>query len=66
MSTTFTIDSSTSRATPVSAPMRRLTVPLIRRRKQEIADGAEPLGMLTAYPVRMAQRMGPPCDMPVS
>lgn len=63
MSTTFTIDSSTSRATPVSAPMRRLTVPMIRRRKQEIADGAEPLVMLTAYTVRMAQIMDPHCDM---
>ena len=47
MSTTFTIDTSTSRAHPTPAPMRRLTVPAIRTRK---ADGvtAEPLVMLTA------------------
>ena len=32
MSTTYTIDSSTSRATPVSAPMKRVTVPAIRKR----------------------------------
>jgi 3-methyl-2-oxobutanoate hydroxymethyltransferase len=60
MSTTFTIDSSTSRATPVAAPMKRLTVPAIRKRK-----GAEatPLVMLTAYTVRMAQLLDPHCDL---
>lgn len=58
MSTTFTIDSSTSRATPVSAPMKRVTVPAIRARK-----GGEPLVMLTAYTVRMAQLLDPHCDM---
>ncbi|WNO54891.1 3-methyl-2-oxobutanoate hydroxymethyltransferase [Stakelama saccharophila] len=60
MSTTYTIDTSTSRATPVSAPMKRLTVPAIRKRKG--AD-SEPLVMLTAYTVRMAQLMDPHCDM---
>ncbi|MBR0552179.1 3-methyl-2-oxobutanoate hydroxymethyltransferase [Stakelama marina] len=60
MSTTYTIDSSTSRATPVSAPMKRLTVPAIRKRKG--ADN-EPLVMLTAYTVRMAQLLDPHCDM---
>jgi len=62
MSTTFTIDTSTSRAHPTPAPMRRLTVPAIRTRK---ADGvtAEPLVMLTAYTVRMAQLLDPHCDM---
>ena len=62
MSTTFTIDTSTSRAHPTPAPMRRLTVPAIRARK---ADGvtAEPLVMLTAYTVRMAQLLDPHCDM---
>jgi len=64
MSTTFTIDTATSRATPVSAPMKRLTVPAIRARKAAIAAGkGEPLVMLTAYTVRMAQLMDPHCDM---
>ncbi|MBB3473325.1 3-methyl-2-oxobutanoate hydroxymethyltransferase [Sphingomonas sp. BK345] len=64
MSTTFTIDSATSRATPVAAPMKRLTVPAIRQRKAAIAAGkGEPLVMLTAYTVRMAQLMDPQCDM---
>jgi 3-methyl-2-oxobutanoate hydroxymethyltransferase len=58
MSTTFTIDTSTSRATPTPAPMKRLTVPAIRVRK-----GAEPLVMLTAYTVRTAQILDPHCDM---
>lgn len=63
MSTTYTIDSSTSRATPVSAPMKRLTVPAIRKRKDELAQGGQPLVMLTAYTVRMAQLLDPHCDM---
>jgi 3-methyl-2-oxobutanoate hydroxymethyltransferase len=63
MSTTYTIDSSTSRATPVSAPMKRLTVPAIRKRKAEMGEGGEPLVMLTAYTVRMAQLLDPHCDM---
>ena len=58
MSTTFTIDSSTSRATPVSAPMKRVTVPAVRKRK-----GGEPLVMLTAYTVRTAQLFDPHCDL---
>lgn len=64
MSTTFTIDSSTSRATPVSAPMKRITVPTVRARKAQLAKGeGEPLVMLTAYTVRMAQLMDPHCDL---
>ena len=64
MSTTFTIDSATSRANPVSAPMKRLTVPAVRDRKAKIAAGTgEPLVMLTAYTVRMAQLMDPHCDL---
>jgi len=64
MSTTFTIDTSTSRATPVSAPMKRLTVPALRARKAAIAEGrGEPIVMLTAYTVRMAQLLDPHCDM---
>ena len=58
MSTTFTIDTATSRATPTPAPLKRLTVPAIRKRK-----GGEPLVMLTAYTVRMAQLLDPHCDM---
>lgn len=58
MSTTFTIDSSTSRATPVATPMKRVTVPAVRQRK-----GKEPLVMLTAYTVRTAQILDPHCDM---
>lgn len=38
--------------------MKRLTVPRIRQRK-----GEEPLVMLTAYTVRMAQIMDPHCDL---
>ncbi|MEP6786665.1 MAG: 3-methyl-2-oxobutanoate hydroxymethyltransferase [Sphingomonadales bacterium] len=62
MSTTFTLDTSTSRANPTPAPMKRLTVPAIRARK---ANGgtSEPLVMLTAYTVRMAQLLDPHCDM---
>jgi 3-methyl-2-oxobutanoate hydroxymethyltransferase len=58
MSTTYTIDTSTSRAHPTPAPMKRLTVPSVRVRK-----GGEPLVMLTAYTVRMAQLLDPHCDM---
>jgi 3-methyl-2-oxobutanoate hydroxymethyltransferase len=57
-STTLTFDTSTSRANPTPSPMKRLTVPRIRQRK-----GAEPLVMLTAYTVRMAQLLDPHCDM---
>ncbi len=63
MSTTFTIDTATSRATPTPAPMKRLTVPAIRDRKSGSAGGAEPLVMLTAYTVRMAQLLDPHCDL---
>lgn len=55
---TYTIDSATSRATPVPAPMKRLTVPAIRDRK-----GGEPIVMLTAYTMRMAQLLDPHCDV---
>ncbi len=57
-SKTLTFDKSTSRANPTPTPMKRLTVPRIRQRK-----GAEPLVMLTAYTVRMAQLLDPHCDM---
>ena len=64
MSTIFTLDTSTSRATPVAAPMKRLTVPAVKRRKAEIASGdGKPLVMLTAYTVRTAQLLDPHCDL---
>ncbi len=64
MSTTYTIDGATSRATPVPAPMKRVTIPAIRARKAAIAAGtAEPLVMLTAYTVRTAQLLDPHCDL---
>jgi 3-methyl-2-oxobutanoate hydroxymethyltransferase len=55
---TLTMPVSTSRANPTPSPMKRLTVPRIRQRK-----GGEPLVMLTAYTVRMAQIMDPHCDL---
>jgi 3-methyl-2-oxobutanoate hydroxymethyltransferase len=62
MSTTYTIDTSTSRANPTPAPMKRLTVPAIRARKTDRIT-AEPVVMLTAYTVRMAQILDPHCDI---
>lgn len=62
MSTTFTLDSSTSRAHPTPTPMRRLSVPAIQQRKSEGAT-ADPLVMLTAYTARQAQLLDPYCDM---
>jgi 3-methyl-2-oxobutanoate hydroxymethyltransferase len=58
MSITHSLDTSTSRANPVPAPMKRLTVPKIQERK-----AAEPIVMLTAYTARMAQLLDPHCDM---
>jgi len=62
MSTTFQLDTSTSRANPTPAPMKRLTVPGLRGRK---VDGvtAEPIVMLTAYTARQAQLLDPHCDL---
>jgi 3-methyl-2-oxobutanoate hydroxymethyltransferase len=59
---TFTIDTSTSRATPSPVPGKRMTAPSIRARK---ADGKteQPIVMLTAYTMRMAQLLDPHCDM---
>ena len=62
MSTTFQIDTSTSRANPTPAPMKRLTVPRIRARKKDgVTD--EPLVMLTAYTARQAQLLDAHCDL---
>src|SRR5688572_22327566 len=59
---TFTIDTSTSRATPTPVPGKRITVPALRGRK---VDGKtdQPIVMLTAYTMRMAQLLDPHCDM---
>ncbi len=62
MSTTFQLDTSTSRAHPTPSPMRRLTIPALRGRK---VDGvtAEPIVMLTAYTARQAQLLDAHCDL---
>ena len=62
MSTTFQLDTATSRSHPTPQPMRRLTVPAIRKRK---IDGvtAEPIVMLTAYTARQAQLLDAHCDI---
>ncbi len=60
---TYTLDTSTSRANPTPAPMKRLTVPALLGRKAAIRAGGEPLVMLTAYTVRMAQLLDPHCDV---
>ncbi len=59
---TFTIDTKTSRATPSPVPGKRMTAPSIRARK---VDGKteQPIVMLTAYTMRMAQLLDPYCDM---
>ncbi|MFN2100842.1 3-methyl-2-oxobutanoate hydroxymethyltransferase [Altererythrobacter sp. MF3-039] len=62
MSTTFQLDTSTSRANPTPRPRKRLTVPKIRDHKK---DGLtkEPLVMLTAYTARQAQLLDEHCDL---
>jgi 3-methyl-2-oxobutanoate hydroxymethyltransferase len=57
-----TLDTGTSRATPTPVPGKRTTVPSIRARK---VDGKteQPIVMLTAYTMRMAQLLDPHCDM---
>ncbi|MBB3941061.1 3-methyl-2-oxobutanoate hydroxymethyltransferase [Novosphingobium fluoreni] len=62
MSTTFQLDTATSRANPTPQPMKRLTVPAIQRRKVEGVT-ADPLVMLTAYTARQAQLLDPHCDL---
>lgn len=58
----ITLETDTSRATPSPVPGKRMTVPAIRARK---VDGKteEPLVMLTAYTMRMAQLLDPHCEM---
>lgn len=55
---TYTLDTATSRATPVPTAMKRVTVPAIMARK-----GGEPIVMLTAYTARTAQLLDPHCDI---
>ncbi|MGI8704776.1 MAG: 3-methyl-2-oxobutanoate hydroxymethyltransferase [Sphingomicrobium sp.] len=57
-----TIDTDTSRATPSPVPGKRTTVPSIRARKQD-GKTEQPIVMLTAYTMRMAQLLDPHCDM---
>src|SRR5690349_15426616 len=59
---TFTIDTSTSRATPSPVPGKRMTAPSIRARKVDFRT-EQPIVMLTAYTMRMAQLLDPHCDM---
>src|SRR5687768_2360890 len=61
-----TIDTDTSRATPTPVPGKRMTVPSLRGRKAAKGKGyatQEPIVMLTAYTMRMAQLLDPHCDM---
>src|SRR5215208_6268404 len=63
---TFTLDTATSRATPSPVPGKRMTVPAIRARKQPAGNGyrtQQPLVMLTAYTMRMAQLLDPHCEV---
>ena len=59
---TFTLDTATSRATPSPVPGKRITVPAIRARKVG-GTTADPIVMLTAYTMRMAQLLDPHCDL---
>jgi 3-methyl-2-oxobutanoate hydroxymethyltransferase len=59
---TFTMDTSTSRATPSPVPGKRMTAPAIRARKLG-GKTEHPIVMLTAYTMRMAQLLDPHCDM---
>ena len=59
---TFTLDTATSRATPSPVPGKRVTVPAIRARKVG-GTTADPIVMLTAYTMRMAQLLDPHCDL---
>ena len=59
---TFTIDTATSRATPSPVPGKRMTVPAIRLRKQD-GKTEQPIVMLTAYTMRMAQLLDPHCEV---
>jgi 3-methyl-2-oxobutanoate hydroxymethyltransferase len=59
---TFTLDTATSRATPSPVPGKRMTVPGLRGRKVD-RKTQQPIVMLTAYTMRMAQLLDPHCDL---
>src|SRR5438309_10107355 len=59
---TFTMDTGSSRATPSPVPGKRMTAPAIRARKLD-GKTEQPIVMLTAYTMRMAQLLDPHCDM---
>ena len=59
---TFTMDTATSRATPSPVRGKGVTVPAIRARKVG-GTTADPIVMLTAYTMRMAQLLDPHCDL---
>jgi 3-methyl-2-oxobutanoate hydroxymethyltransferase len=58
----YELDTATSRANPTPQPLRRLTVPKIRARKQGGVT-AQPVVMLTAYTARQAQLLDEYCDI---
>jgi 3-methyl-2-oxobutanoate hydroxymethyltransferase len=58
----YELDTATSRANPTPQPLRRLTVPKIRARKQDGVT-AQPVVMLTAYTARQAQLLDEHCDI---
>jgi 3-methyl-2-oxobutanoate hydroxymethyltransferase len=62
MSTTFQLDTSTSRANPTPQPMKRLTVPALRKRKKGGVT-EQPIVVLTAYTARQAQLLDAHCDL---
>ncbi len=62
MSTTFQLDTATSRAHPTPLPLRRMSIPAIGLRKVGGVT-AEPLVMLTAYTARQAQLLDEHCDL---
>src|SRR3954452_20714146 len=59
---TFTMDTSTSRATPTPVPGKRTTAPSIRARKVD-GQTEQAIVVLTVYTMRMAQLLDPNCDM---
>jgi 3-methyl-2-oxobutanoate hydroxymethyltransferase len=59
---TFTLDTATSRATPSPVPGKRMTVPALKGRKRD-GRTEQPIVMLTAYTMRMAQLLDPHCDL---
>jgi 3-methyl-2-oxobutanoate hydroxymethyltransferase len=62
MSTTYQLDTATSRSHPTPSPLRRQSIPAIRQRKEDGVT-AEPVVMLTAYTARQAQLLDVHCDM---